>query len=70
MQLMRSLNIANSEAEVGYYVGIMVSNCSVRAMITPLSWHNLVPSNPCSSQPKHAQSSTGVGSRITSAENR
>ena len=31
MQLIRSLNVAKSEAEVGYYVGIMVSNCPSRA---------------------------------------
>ena len=37
MQLIRSLNIAKSEAEVGHYVGIMVSNYSVWAVVAALN---------------------------------
>ena len=69
VQLIRSLGVAKGEAEVGFYVGIIVSKpVHPNANLVSIT-DTLTLSNPYSSPPKHAQSCTGVGSRTISAEN-
>jgi len=68
VQLVRSLNVAKNEAEVGYYVGIMVSARPAWTTVIILKWRDLAFRNPYPSLPRRARSCIGVDSRITSAE--